>query len=220
MAKGDVQDFVKRLNDVIPPWFGQEYPTLNAMFNGFATMDSYIYFLTQYAKEQMRIQTASGQNLDLVACDFFEGYLERPEGMNDNQFRKWIEATLLQPLATRSAMENALFIVTGYYPIIWEPFQIDGGCFYDDINSFYDDDSFYGSLLDPYNFWIEVFVPDPTANGTGFFDGNDSWFDGDLTDHSFYAATESDIWNYDQILALINRVKVGGTVPHLTLTYI
>jgi len=219
MATGDVKDFVKRLNDVIVPWFGQDYPLLTAFFNGFATMDSFIYSLTQYCKDQMRIQTATGENLDLVACDFFEGILQRTEGMPDNLFRRFIQSTLLQEEATVAGMKHAIFVITGYVPIIWEPFSLTDTVFTDD-DSYFDSDSFFGGLLDPYNFWIEVFVTDPTANGTAFFDGSDSWFDGDLTDQSFYGSSENEFITYDQILAVVNRVKVGGTIAHLTVTYI
>jgi len=217
MAKGDVQDFVKRLKAVLPPWFGEAYPLLNALLAGYATMDAFIYSLTEYLNAQMRIQTATGQNLDLIACDFYEGILERPENMSDEQFRKFILASLLQEQATRKGMEKAIELITGYTPIIWEGFQFEDG-FFLDSESYYDD-SFFGGLI-PYNFWIEVFVNDPTIQDFLYFDGDDSWLDGDIGDQSFLSGDDNYIITYDEILAVVNRVKVGGTVPHLTVTYV
>jgi hypothetical protein len=46
-------------------------------------------------------------------------------------------------------------------------------------------------------------APNPPSNGAYGDDG--------LYDHT---------WTYDEILALINRIKVGGTVPHLTVIYL
>ena len=221
MAKGDVQDFVKRLNDVTVPWFGESYPLLTAFFNGFATMDSFIYFLTEYCTAQMRLQTAAGTNLDLIACDFFEGILQRQENMPDNDFRKLIQATLLQEEATVQGMKNAIYTVTGYYPIIWEPFSLTDTAFADGLTTFADGDTtFAGGLSAAYNFWIEVFVDDPGLSLSAFADGANTWADGDITTQSFADASKGNYFTYDQILAIVNRVKVGGTVAHLTLTYI
>jgi len=168
----------------------------------------------------MRLQTASGQNLDLFACDFFEGILERTEGTPDSVFRNLIQATLIEPEATRSAMENALYIITGYYPVIWEPFQVQNGWFWN-AQSFYNTASYWGGgLSDPYNFWIEVFVKSPQVSGSFFYNGANTFWNGNLTTQSFWSSNENEILTYNQILAVIDRVKVGGTVPHLTLTFV
>jgi hypothetical protein len=218
MATGDVDNFVSRLEQVIPPWFGEKYPLLSAFLTGFASMESFLYGLLQYVQEQVVIQTATGNNLDLVCCDYFEGLFERYPQMSDTQFRVLIQATLLEPLCTRQAMENAIYNLTGYYPKIYEPFQTEGNAFLDSV-SFLDAGSFVGGS-DPYNFWIEVFVQSPTVSGSAFVDGSSSFVDGPAGTLSFVGSNSTTVLTYDQVLAVINRVKVGGTVPHLTLTFV
>lgn len=222
MAIGDKNDFANRLKMVLPTWFGDNYPILNALLNGYADLESFIYSLVQYVKLQMRIQTATDENLDLIACDFFGDLLERFPGVSDTLFRKEILATLLEEMATRQGMIKAIKNLTGHDPIIFEPWNYnDTGAY--NVNVWgYNSGGAYGGYA-PYNFWINVFVSgspmdkygglnsdtwgyNSTDNGANGAYGNPALNDGTLT--------------YDQVLAVINRVKVGGTVPHLTLIYL
>ncbi len=221
MATGDVNDFINRLNKLLSPWFGEQYPLLNSLLTGYATMDAFIYSLTEYLTNQMRIQTAMGENLDLIACDYFEGILSRTEGMSDDIFRNLIQCTLIEEMCTVQGMKNALFNLTGYYPVIWEPWDSSQTGAYN-VNVWgYNNGGAYGDNA-PYQFWIEVFVNEPSSSKYGGFNTNTWGYNKTTVDGSngAYSGQSGTVLTYDQILAVVNRVKVGGTVPNLTVTYI
>jgi hypothetical protein len=111
-------------------------------------------------------------------------------------------------------MINAITNLTGYTPIIWEPFDNTNGG-YNTPGLAYNAGGSYGGLQ-PYNFWIWVYVNANTLYSYGGY--NDPSFGynagGAYSGGIIYSFT------YDQILSVVNRVKLGGTVPHLTLIYV
>jgi len=222
MATGDVQNFIDRLKIVLPPWFGESIPLLNAFLTGFATMDAFIYSIMTYIELQMRLQTATDDNLDIIACDYFGNLLFRAPTMTDAAFMNYIQATLLEEMATRKGMIHAITVLTEIPPIIWEPWDAGGNAAYNIPVWGYNTGGSYGSNI-PYNFWINVFVIGNIMNNYGVFDFP-TWgynqsgpiINGAYGNSSLYNYTLT----YDEILALINRIKVGGTVPHLTVTYL
>lgn len=216
MAVGDLNNFIKRINQNLPPWFGEDDPLLQAFIKGFATTDEYIYSLLSYVEDQMRIQTSTGENLDLEACDYFGDNVQRTEGMNDNKFRQLILSTLLQPMATVQGMIDAITALTGNVPLIFEPFGPQGNAFYNQ-DFYYNENSYYGGYA-PYNFWITVFVNAP-ENNFGYFNMPDYCYNESLGNF-YYGGSGEYVFLYDEILSVVNRVKVGGTVPHLTVIYI
>lgn len=220
MSTGSVEDCKRRIEKLLPPWFGEKFPLLNALLVGYATLDSFIYFLTQYLYEQLYIQTATARNLDLIACDYYENILSRTEGMSDEQFRKLIQGTLLQEEATLNGMSKAIKLITGHTPIIIEWFGDISSSFWN-ISNFWSSTTFYGGGPRlAYNFWITVFVDNPAVKGTAFWNSSNTWFNGNIISNSYYSGKAYAVLTYEEILEVVNRVKVAGTVPHLTLMYI
>lgn len=218
---GDVQDFINRIKSVLPDWFGENAALLEAFINGFATLDAFLYSVMQYVSAQMRIQTSTDENLDLEACDYFGDFVARFSGMPDDFFRTYILATLIEEMVTKQGMIKAMTNLTGHAPIILEPWDI-ANVGYNVPMWGYGVGGAYSSPL-PYNFFITVFVDGNPMEGFGALN-NPTWgysvigmgSNGAYGNESLYANTLT----FDQVLAVVNRVKLGGTVPHLTVIYL
>lgn len=224
MSTGDVADFVKRLSASLPQgWFGENPTLVNDLLTGFATLDSFIYGLIAYIVLQMRIQTATGDNLDLIACDYFGDILTRNHCIRDDVFRQLILSTLLQEQATRQGMFNAVKNLTGNDPLIIEPWNYaDLGAFNVPIWGFNTAGGFGSGA--PYNFWIVVYVTSPIDTTYGGFNG-DTWgwsvFGSGANGAYLSESNDNHCGLKDaEIIDLINRVKVYGTVAHITIVRI
>lgn len=79
----------------------------------------------QYALSAQRIQTETFPELDFASVDFLGSTLPRPSGTSDAAFGQEIIAALFQPAATRSALQNALTLLTGSVPRMLEPWNVD-----------------------------------------------------------------------------------------------
>jgi hypothetical protein len=123
MATGDTTDIKSRLLAVLPPWFGDGNPILNAVLTMAAQVLAVAYGLYTYAKDQTRIRTATGIWLDIIAVDFFGALLPRGDNEADDDYRQRILANLFRPRATRAAISDVITAVTGQSPIIIEPFS-------------------------------------------------------------------------------------------------
>ena len=113
-----------------------------ALMNTLGTQLSYLITELQYALNAQRIQTETSPELDLASVDFFgQGVLPRPTGMSDANYLALIQANLLQPAATRGAVSNAIYRLTGAVPRIVEPWNpADTGC-RDTLKSYRDIDT-------------------------------------------------------------------------------
>ncbi len=130
MATGDNADMTARIQRLLPPWFGESNPLVNALVAAAAVVLAFAYSLFAYAKAQTRIRTASGIWLDIVAQDFFGTRIVRAAGQNDDSFRAIILANLLRPQATRQAISDVVQALTGFAPTIVEPFRpVDCGAY-------------------------------------------------------------------------------------------
>jgi hypothetical protein len=117
----DQENISNRLYSYFPhSWFSEENKTLLAELQGAASVFLWLYQVDQYINTQMRLQTMTGDMLDLFAKDYFGNFLSRGAGESDNSFRTRIQAVLLTEKATRPAMENVLEYLTGYKPLIIE----------------------------------------------------------------------------------------------------
>src|SRR5689334_17904398 len=124
MAAGDNSDIYNRLISNLPPWWGNTHPNLDALFQSLV----YLYFFHYkeqylYVLLQARLQTATGENLDLISLDYLGNTLPRYVNENDDSYRIRIKSTLLEEKATRFGMSNAIRILTGYVPDIFEPWD-------------------------------------------------------------------------------------------------
>jgi hypothetical protein len=224
MAVGDEQDIYNRLIDQLPSWFGTSHPVLDVLLSAYVSTAYYAYnSQVQYLPPQMRLQTAYGDNLDLISEDYFGDSLPRHVGETDDSFRARISANLLQERATRRGMDNALFILTGYHPIIfepWRPFDTGGyNCFplaYADPSTPGSGFGSYGSGSYPYQGFVDVFVDQ--YQGMGVYSGYNVFYGGynDYgTPAEFWYGGESlltTITSDDDIYQTINLTKVYGTL--------
>ena len=144
---------------MLPPWFSDNNPILNALLAGASAVLAAAYALYLYAAGQARIATASGVWLDIIAQDFFGLAMLRGINESDNAYRARILANLFRPKATRSAISESATALTGQVPEIIEPFSPAdcgaygvGYCGYGATGS-------YGSSLLPAQAFIVAYRP-------------------------------------------------------------
>ena len=150
MAVGDFNDMLGRLVGALPGgWFprvgnyvtdgkgnpvpdgyggyltdGTPGPTIvTSVLAAFSQLQAYIYSLLAYVKLQTRIKTATDGWLDLIAYDFFGLTVQRASGQSDASFRLTIIANIFQARNTRAAVINVLTNLTGYAPIVFNPWK-------------------------------------------------------------------------------------------------
>lgn len=160
MAVGDIPDFVRRLRAALPRrWFPDDAPVLVGMLTGFAAVWANLYALLQYVVQQSRLATVSGVFLDMVATDYFGTRIVRNAGEPDTHFRRRILAEILRPRATRAAVDQALFDLTGQHPIIFEPANATDTGGYNIGGVGYNVAGGWGSILLPFQAFITAFRP-------------------------------------------------------------
>lgn len=229
MATGDQQDMFMRLKRMLSPWFGNNTPILDALLQGCASTDAFIYSLIEDANLQTRIKTATGYMLDYISQDYFGDQLPRhayPTIESDDNFRHRILVNLIPERATRNGLKNILFNLTGREPTLIEGFSLtDGGCY--DATFFYDNGYGYGfdSTLNPYTGIIYAYLPLPQAfyaiggyDNTSFTIPYGGWtFGYDFHANNAYVdinQEESSVTEND-IIAAIRNNKVFGTRIYL-----
>lgn len=128
MTTGSSTDIVSRVKQEIPKrWFKWVAPYRDAVIGGLADAAAWCYGLIIYARAQTRLATAYGIWLDIFAYDFLGRFLIRNNAADDT-FRVIIRATILQERVTRQGMINAITMLTGNAPAIFEPWNtIDTG---------------------------------------------------------------------------------------------
>ncbi len=164
MAIGDKNDFLARIKSLLPRWFGDLSPTLNALLNGFAFAKAFLYSLIGYAKLQTRINTATDGWLDMIAADFFGNEVFRKLGQPDASLRSKIMIEMFRERATRSALIKILTDLTGRIPIVIEPQRTkdyQGG--YNTRPLSYNNIGTYGSNNIAYQAFVTVYRPLPNS---------------------------------------------------------
>lgn len=217
MAIGDKADMWGRLRGMLPRgWFGSNADPTNilaAVLKGIAACLSFLYSLYTYAQLQSRIATATDGWLDIISNDFFGTALPRKPGESDASFRSRILANLTREKATRNGISMALYALTGYYPIIVEPWRpLDTGAYGHGASPFapgatpgygYNTVGSYGSLSYPAQAFITTYRPTAVGNfanvagygisvgayntGSQSTYGSMSLWTGGLTDDDIYA---------------------------------
>lgn len=195
-----------RIQALLPRgWFGDSPPILTALLTGFAAIYASLYTVLSYARQQMRIATATDGWLDLISADFFGGALPRSFGQADASFRTQIQINLLRPRATRQSIIDILTQLTGHAPIVFEPGRPADTGAYDIGGVGYDAGGGYGDLLVAQSF---VTAYRPTGSGIPLISGydqsagaydtasqseyiSDDMYSGPAPDSVIYAAIES-----------------------------
>jgi hypothetical protein len=153
------EDIYIRLIQQLPNWWGSDHAVVDVLLEAFITTNLLNYAQFSYVFLQLRLQTCTGDNLDLFSQDYFGGYLPRRFDESDDSYRNRISATLLQEKSTRYGMQNALFLLTGIEPVIFEPWNpYDCGGYNVASTMGYDIAGSYGSGSYPAQVFIDVYV--------------------------------------------------------------
>lgn len=123
IVPGNQPDIVNRLKRLQPPgWFAEgATPIRDALLTGIANVLAYVFSLFAYLKLQTRIATMTDGFLDMTAGDYFGDGLQREANQSDASYRSRIQAELLPLKNTRQAIINALTLITGIAPVVFEP---------------------------------------------------------------------------------------------------
>lgn len=160
MATGDKSDIQARLQLALPKqWFLTDGPVIGAILGALATGWAWLYSLYAYIKAQSRVLTASDGWLDVIAADFFGTTLARKANQTDSSFRAAIIVNLFRERATRKAIIQVLTQLTGRAPVIIEPERPADTGAYGAPNSGYGSAGAYGSVLLPYQAFVQAFRP-------------------------------------------------------------
>lgn len=203
MATGDQQDQFQRIKALIPKWFSDDTPVLDALLRGFAYAKSFVYGLIVYASLQTRIKTATDGWLDMIAADFFGSSLLRKSGQSDSSFRNRIIINLFRERATRNGLVRVLTDLTGRAPVVFEPQRpLDTGSYGGPLIG-YGVAGGYGSMMLPFQAFVTAYRPTstgiPNVAGYGVSTGGYSrasqaeiasmnMIQGAVTDDDIYAA--------------------------------
>jgi hypothetical protein len=206
MATGDQTDIFGRIKTLIPRWFSDSTPVLDALLRGFAYAKSFVYGLIVYAALQTRIKTATDGWLDMIAADFFGSSLLRKSGQSDASFRNRIIINLFRERATRNGLVKVLTDLTGRAPVVFEPQRpLDTGSYGGPLIG-YGVAGGYGSMLLPFQAFVTAYRPTstgiPNVAGYGVSTGGYSrasqaeiaslnMIQGAVTDDDIYAAIDS-----------------------------
>ena len=157
---GDQSDIISRLKALLPHgWFGDSTPILDGVLAGISNALSQAYALISYARLQTRIATATDAFLDLISFDFFGASLPRKQSETDAAFRTRIQAELLLERGTRKGLIQALTLLTGRTPVVFEPGRITDTGAYNTNTMGYNVAGGYGSLQLPFQAFVVAYRP-------------------------------------------------------------
>src|SRR5882724_1777047 len=218
MAIGSSDDIYLILKNELAPWYGSTLPkNIDALLQNYVSSGVFNYTQYEYIDLQTRIQTATGENLDLISRDYFNNEFQRRHGQGDGSYRSMLEAFLILERGTRNGLSRALTALTGNVPVLfefWNP--ADAGAY--NISTTAYDISKYGGGLDDwaYQGFADVYVS--AGSGMAFFGGFGEYiFPYDEIDQNafnFYGSDVllQDVITDDDIYAVINAFKLYGTV--------
>lgn len=210
---GDQSDFLSRFKAVLPRWFGDSTPILDAVLQGLAWSGSFIYSLWSYAKLQTRVLTATDGWLDMIAADFFGTAIVRTSNQTDASFRAKIIANLLREKATRKSIVNVLTELTGRAPIVIETERPADTGAYSAPNSGYGVAGAYGSMLIPYQAFVTAYRPPssgiPMVAGYGSPSG--AYSTPSYAEYASLSMIQDAVQDAD-IYAAVDAVKSAGTI--------
>jgi hypothetical protein len=212
MATGDKSDILQRLKAVLPKWFSDSTPILDAVLSGWASSWAFLYSLYQYARLQTRIRTATDGWLDMIAADFFGVSILRKAHQSDASFRATIIANMFRERATRNAIVRVLTDLTGRAPKIIEPQRPADTGIYGGPLIGYGVAGAYGSRLLPAQLFVIAYRPAgsgiPNIAGYGISTGGYSQpSQAEYASLSMILDTVTDA----DIYAAIDSVKAAGT---------
>lgn len=221
---------LRRIRDLLPPgWFAEPGdqigtakapdPILESYLSGIANgIAGWIWWFLQYVTQQLYITTATGGWLDIASVDFFgDGVLPRYPGESDAAFLARIQANLFPPANTRSAIQNAVEVVTGSAARMIEPWDPRNNAVYG--TAFYGVDGIvspgnYSNGASRYQGFIEATLPAVTDLGDQpqyrFYDG--AFYGNHTPAAGFYWNGPAGSASASQLVYnIINKLKSFGT---------
>lgn len=207
--KGSAADLLHRLKRLFPRrWAADKAPVRDAVFGGIGDSLAWLYAQQQKVRAATRRSGTTSYLLDIDAWGFFQGRVLRRTGEADQAWRKRYTDEIFRPRATRTAIDKALYDLTGKHPIIVEPWNPNDTSAY--RYSFYGQGR-YGSLLQPYQFFVTAYRPYPpgipniAGYGTGFYRAP-------TTSYISQSSAASPVPD-SEIYATIARTAAAGMVP-------
>ena len=157
---GDTNDMSQRLRAILPAgWFGDSAPVMGAVLQGVGAGFATCWTLLQSVIDQTRILSATGQFLDMIANDYFGKSLFRFPSELDGAFKVRLTAEMLRPRATRLALNQALRVLTGRAPVIFEPARTTDTGGYSLGGVGYGAGGGWGNLTLPFQFFVTAYRP-------------------------------------------------------------
>jgi len=209
---GDQDDIFARLRQLLPPWFGDTTPNLDAILYGVAALLADVYSLFVYAKKQTRILTATDGWLDVIAGDFFGSRLLRRPNESDAAFLGRIKINMFRERATRAGLIQVLEDLTGRTPEVFEPSRpADTGAYGENAIG-YGVAGGYGSILLPCQAFLTAYRPATT--GVPYVTGYGEPAGGYGVGAAEYAqlSTALDAVNDSDIYKAVDAVKPAATI--------
>ncbi|MFT8720146.1 hypothetical protein [Acetobacter sp.] len=159
MATGDLSDISSRIRSALPQfWFPSEAdnntPVLDAILAGLAWPWAMMYMLLTYTQQQTRIDTSTGNFIDIISSDYFGDTLPRLVGEDDASYIARIKKNFFTKRNTRPAFDAEISDATGIVRVR-EPWRSNdcgayGTAAYDNANAC------YGSRTAPGCVFVEV----------------------------------------------------------------
>jgi hypothetical protein len=217
---GSSADILSRVKQLIPKrWFAWVAPYRDALLGGLSDSASWGYGLIGYARAQTRLATAYGVFLDILCYDFLGRNLQRA-GTPDDTFRAVIRATVLQERVTRAGMINAVTLLTGTAPSIFEPWNtFDTGAYsaapgrgpqYGSMGYGVGRGG-YGSMILPAQVFMQVFRSGPSGiPGVGGYGNNEGGYGVGALSYAGPTVEQSGVTN-QMIETIINLTKPTGS---------
>ena len=184
VVTGSQADMLARLKAVLPlGWFpDSDTPVLDGLLSGIGSIWSFLWSLLIYVAQQRRIATATDINLDIISTDFLGQTLPRKSGEADAAFSARIRSSIFQEMGTRKAVSDALTLLNGATPTIFEPANandtggygaagtvVNTGLYYNTMGG-------WGSYNLPFQAFIQTNAPDTATvvgvQGYGSMSGN------------------------------------------------
>ncbi|MCH4091415.1 hypothetical protein [Acetobacter sp.] len=152
MATGDSEDIFKRIRSTLPQsWFPASSenatPVLDGILTGLAWPWAMLYKLLGYTQNQTRLDTSSGNFIDIAASDYFGNSLPRLENESDSSYIERIKQEFFTKRNTREAFDSVKASDSSIERIVEPWSSVDCACYGRDT---YDSTSLcYGSRTSP-----------------------------------------------------------------------
>ena len=220
MATGSQPDVLARIKSLLPNgWFRDATPVLDTVLGGIAAALAAVYTLTQYARLQTRIGTATDAFLDLISLDYFGATLPRKAGESDAAFRARVLAALFPEKATRRGMTRTLLALTGRAPAIFEPARPQDTGAYNTNTMGYNVAGAYGSLALPAQSFVTAYRPigQGVPNVAGYGSPQGAYNTASPIEYAGRDMIAGAVTDAD-ILAAIDQTKVAGSLVWARIT--